>query len=229
MRKSEHAYRTGGEAAMVAVFDEHPELAEICPPEGITMLHQAAGRGALLIAKWLIDHGADVNRKSQQGWTPLDFAATGRGSEEWLFDSVKFERTAKLLLEHGAELSPLSAAMLGRWDYLQTCSKEELEGKGVLEAAVKGNQPDTLRRLLDIGLDPDERTQVGQIAEQSWSAGGPLFQAVVLKRIEMARLLLERGADPNANVWTAGSAAFRAYDGRDPEMIALLRKVRRVD
>ena len=29
----------------------------------------------------------------------------------------------------------------------------------------------------------------------------------------MARLLLERGADPNASVWTAGSPAFRAYVG----------------
>jgi ankyrin repeat protein len=67
----------------------------------------------------------------------------------------------------------------------------------VLEAAVLGNHIEILRRLLDLGLDPDERTQVGPIAEQSWSAGGPLFQTVVQNRIEMARLLLERGADPN--------------------------------
>jgi ankyrin repeat protein len=66
--------------------------------------------------------------------------------------------------------------------------------------------------LLDVGLDPDERTQVGHIAEQAWSAGGPLFQAVVLNRIEIARLLLERGADPNANVWTSGSPAYRSYE-----------------
>ena len=136
----------------------------------------------------------------------------------------KFERVAALLLDHGAELSPLSAAALGRWDYLATRSKQELEGKGVLEAAVKGNHPDVLRRLLDLGLDPDERTQIGHLAEQTWSAGGPLFQAVVLNRIEMARLLLERGADPNASVWTSGSPAFRAYDGRNPEMIALIEQ-----
>ena len=131
---------------------------------------------------------------------------------------------AALLLEHGARLSPLSAATLGRWDYLATCSKQELEGKGVLEAAVKGNHPDVVRRLLDFGLDPNERTQVGHIADQTWSAGGPLFQAVVLDRIEMAQLLLERGADPNANVWTSGSPAYRAYVGRNPEMIALIER-----
>jgi ankyrin repeat protein len=223
-RKLEQAYHSGSEEAMVAVFDEPPELAEMCSPDGVTMLHQAAGRGALLIIKWLIDHGADVNRRtgtSQQGWTPLDFAASGSG---WNFDIRKFERVAELLLKHGAQLSPLSAATLGRWDYLANCSKQDLEGCGVLEAAVTGDQQDVLRRLLDLGLDPDERTQIGNFAEQTWSAGGPLFQAVAQNRMEMARLLLERGADPNANVWTSGSPAFRAYDGRNPEMIALIEK-----
>ena len=224
--KLEQAYRTGSEEAMVAVFDAHPELAEICSPDGKTMLHQAAGRGALLIMKWLIDHGADVNRrtgKSQQGWTALDFAASGSDGD-WLFDNRKFELAAEFLREHGAQLSPLSAATLGRWDYLEKCSKEDLDGKGVLEAAVKGNQPDVLRRLLDLGLDPDERTQIGNLAEQTWTAGGPLFQAVVLNRIGMARLLLERGADPNADVFTSGSATYRAYESRDPEMIALMQQ-----
>lgn len=222
-RKLQQAYHSGSEAAMVAVFDEHPDLAGVRPPDGMTMLHQAAGRGALLVTTWLLEHGAEVNQKSQQGWTPLDFAATGRCGD-WLFDNATFERVAELLLAHGAELSPLSAATLGRWDYLATCSTQELEGQGVLEAAVKGNHFDVLRRLLDVGLDPDERTQVGHIAEQTWSAGGPLFQAVILNRIEMARLLLERGADPNANVWTAGSPAYRAYYGRNPEMIALIEQ-----
>jgi ankyrin repeat protein len=217
------AYQTGSEEAVVAVFDEHPELAEMCRSDGISMLHQAAGNGALLVMKWMLDHGAEVNRKSRQGWTPLDFAATGQGGE-WLFDDQTFERVAKLLLEYRAQLSPLSAAALGRWEHLEQCSQQELEGKGVLEAAVKGNQFDVLRRLLDLGLDPDERTRVGHIAEQTWSAGGPLFQAVVLNRMEMARLLLERGADPNAGVWTAGSPAFRAYDGRNSDMIALIEQ-----
>jgi ankyrin repeat protein len=223
VRKCEQAFQSGSEDDIVAVFEQHPELADMCPADGRTMLHQAAGRGALRWMKWLLDRGADVHRNSHNGWTPLDFAATGQGGP-WVFDNQKFERTAALLLEHGAQLSPISAAALGRWDYLGKRSKEDLESKGVLEAAVLGNQFDVLRRLLDRGLDPDERTQVGPIAEQTWSAGGPLFQAVVQNRIEMARLLLDRGADPNANVWTSGSATYRAYESRNPEMIALLER-----
>ena len=68
--------------------------------------------------KWLLDRGADVNRNSHKGWTPLDYAATGQGGD-WVFDNQKFERAAALLLEHGAQLSPISAAALGRWDYLE--------------------------------------------------------------------------------------------------------------
>ncbi|HEY7334451.1 MAG TPA: ankyrin repeat domain-containing protein [Bryobacteraceae bacterium] len=224
--KLEQAYHSGSEEAIVAVFDEHPELAELCTPDGLTMLHRAAARGAPAIMKWLIDHGAGVDRRTgkfQQGWTPLDFAACG-SSGEWLFDNEKFRRTAQFLIDQGAHLTPLSAAALGRWDYIEKCPKAELEDKGLLEAAVKGNQPDTLRRLLDLGLDPDERTQVGHVAEQSWSAGGPLFQAVVLNRTEMARMLLERGADPNAEVWCSGSATYRAYESRNPETIELVER-----
>jgi ankyrin repeat protein len=221
VRKCEQAFQSGSEEEIVAVFEQHPELAEMCPADGRTMLHQAAGKGALRWMKWLLDRGADVNRKSYHGWTPLDYAASGQG-EPWLFDSEKFERVAALLLEHGAQLSPISAAALGRWEYLEKRSRQELEGKGVLEAAVLGNQMEVLRRLLDLGLDPDERTQVGPVAEQSWSAGGPLFQTVVQNRIEMARLLLARGADPNAGVWCSGSPTYRAYESHNPDTIALL-------
>jgi ankyrin repeat protein len=223
IRKCQQALQSGSDEEIVAVFEEHPELAEMCPADGRTMLHRAAGRSALRWMKWLLDHGADVNRSSYEDWTPLDYAASGEGGE-WVFDNDGFERTARLLLEHRARLSPISAAALGRWDYLEKCSKEEMEAKGVLEAAVKGNQYDVLRRLLDLGLDRDERTQVGHIAEQTWSAGGPLFHAVVQDRIEMARLLLERGADPNVHVWCSGSSTYRAYEEGNPEMIALLRE-----
>ncbi len=223
VRQCQMAFDSGSEDAILAVFEEHPELAAICPPDGRTMLHQAAGQGALRWITWLLDRGADVNRDSHRGWTPLDYAASGHGGD-WIFDNQKFDRTAALLLEHGARLSPISAAALGRWDYLETCSRQDLEGKGTLEAAVKGNQYDVLSRLLDLGLDPDERIQIGTLAEQTWTAGGPLFQAAVLNRIAMARLLLHHGADPNANVWTSGSPASRAYDGRNPEMIALIEQ-----
>jgi hypothetical protein len=101
----------------------------------------------------------------------------------------------------------------------------------VLQAAVRCNRADVLRQLLEMGLDPDERTQIGSLEDQTFSAGGPLLEAVNTGRIDMARVLLAHGADPNANVFTSGSPTFAAYNGGspranapDPAMIDLMLK-----
>jgi hypothetical protein len=135
------AMMTGGEEAVIAVFESQPALADVCPPDGVTMLHRAAGQGTLLVAKWLLDHGADVNRKShpdfwrREGRTPLDFAAW-ECAEEPLGRST-CEAMATLLIERGAALTPLSAAALGRWDYLASCPLDSLQGKGLLQAGAR--------------------------------------------------------------------------------------------
>ncbi len=219
MRRLRDAMMTGGEQAVIAVFESQPALAGICPPDGVTILHRAAGHGSLRVAKWLLDHGADGNKKSQpdfwrrEGRTPLEFAVwecaedSGRSASEAM---------AALLIERGAQLTPLAAAALGRWDYLASCPRDSLQGKGLLQAAVRGDRSDVLRRLLQMGLDPNERIQIGQLEDQTFSSGGPLLEAVNIGRIDMARLLLAHGADPNASVFTSGSATAAAYTGGSP-------------
>src|SRR4030095_4296272 len=219
VRRLRDAMMTGGEEAVIAVFESEPGLASMCPPDGVTMLHRAAQYGLLRVATWLLDHGADVNKQSQpdfwrwKGRTPLEFAVW-----EYAADSGRSAREAMaaLLIARGAELTPLAAAVLGRWDYLASCQLESRQGKAVLQAAVRGDRPDVLRRLLERGLDPNERLQLGQIEEQTFSSGGPLLEAVNTGRIDMARLLLAHGADPNASVYTAASATGAAYNGGSP-------------
>ena len=80
VRRLRDAMMTGGEEAVIAVFESEPGLAGMCPPDGVTMLHRAAQYGLLRVATWLLDHGADVNKPSQpdfwrwKGRTPLEFA-----------------------------------------------------------------------------------------------------------------------------------------------------------
>ena len=88
------AMMTGGEEAVIAVFESEPALADMCPPDGVTMLHRAAQYGLLRVARWLLDHAADVNQPSQpdfwrwKGRTPLEFAVwecaadSGRAARE---------------------------------------------------------------------------------------------------------------------------------------------------
>ena len=213
-RRLQHAMMTGGEEAVIALFESEPALADVCPPDGMTMLHRAAGQGTLRVAKWLLDHRADVNRKTREGWTPLDFAAWECAEAPWRGSIC--EAIAALLVERGAALTPRSAAALGRSDYLASCPLDSLQGKNLLQVAVRSDRPVVLRQLLDMGLDPDERTQIGAHEDQTFSTGGPLMEAVNTGRIEMARLLLEHGADPNAQVWTSGSPTFAAYSGGSP-------------
>jgi ankyrin repeat protein len=217
-RRLQHAMMTGGEEAVIAVFESQPALAGMCPPDGVTMLHRAAGHGSLRVMQWLLDHGADPNGKSQpdfwrEGQTPMEYAVweCGEGSSQSATEAI-----AALLIERGAELTPLAAAALGRWDYLESCPPDSLQRKRLLQAAVRGGRLDVLRRLLDMGLDPNERIQLGQIEDQTFSSGGPLLEAVNTGRIDMARLLLAHGADPNASVFTSGSATAAAYAGGSP-------------
>jgi ankyrin repeat protein len=234
-RRLRHAMMTGGEEAVIAAFESQPALADVCPPDGVTMLHRAAGQGTLLIAKWLLDHGADVNRKShldfwqREGRTPLDFAVWD--CAEGPSGGSTCAAMAALLIERGAVLTPLSAAALGRWDYLALCSLDSLQGQGLLQAAVRSDRPVVLRQLLELGLNPDERTRIGHHEDQTFSTGGPLMEAVNTGRIDMARVLLEHGADPNAQVFASGSPTYAAHHGGsprrhapDPAMIDLMLK-----
>ena len=229
VRRLRDAMMTGGEEAVIAVFESEPGLAGMCPPDGVTMLHRAAQYGLLRVAKWLLDHGADVNKPSQpdfwrwKGRTPLEFAVwecaedSGRSlGADARSAKAASDAMAALLIERGAELTPLAAAALGRWDFLASCPLDSLEGQAVLQAAVRGDCPDVLRRLLERGLEPNERMQLGQLEDQTFSSGGPLLEAVNTGRIGMARLLLAHGADPNASVYTAGSATAAAYGGGSP-------------
>jgi hypothetical protein len=66
--------QSGSEEAIVAAFEQHPELADMCPADGRTMLHQGAGKGALRWMQWLLDRGADAmvgaeTMKGNQGHT----------------------------------------------------------------------------------------------------------------------------------------------------------------
>jgi ankyrin repeat protein len=209
----------------------NPALVHSASPDGGTPLHAAACELHEAGTGWLLDHGADPNRRLRDQWTPLDLAARRRGWDKT--HPAKFKRVAKLLVSRGADLGLFSAVALGAADWIRTrYDKGALEPStacdgecmGPLEIAVWHDHPEMLTLLLELGFDPNERLRAGGADEIVYSAGGPLFCCVVKRNRKMAEWLLALGADPNANVYTAGTPFFRAHADRDREFIELLER-----
>ena len=147
------------------------------------------------------------------GLTPLDSAA--RGIPE------RFAGMAKVLQAHGAARTPLAAVALGDVEWLRRAHVDgtlanPLGGDGgLLTAAVRHDQAEVLALLLDFGLDPDERVRLPDLDgdEVVYTWGMPLWHAARRRSHGMAEMLLDRGADPNADVYASGTPMFMAYSG----------------
>jgi ankyrin repeat protein len=211
-----------------------PSLLDSASPNGGTPLHAAACELHEEAVAWLLDHGADPHRRLRGKWTPIDLAAK-RTSWDDAGHPAKFKAIAALLLGRGAELGPFSAVALGAADWLRARHAEGVLANpaecdpvagcmGLLEMAVWHERPEILALLLDLGFDPNERMRAGGADEILYSAGGPLFCCVIKRSRAMAEMLLARGADPNANVYTSGSPFARAYSEKSQGFVKLLEE-----
>ena len=223
------ALRAGDEVEAIEVVKRHPELIHFqMPDNGRTLLHLASALLMPRIVAWLLDHGAGVNQKTKDGSTPLEVA--GRLCD--VSERAKgMPALLTLLRERGAELTPRSAVILGDVDFLRSANANDLappkDADGwLLRLAVDHDRPDILKLLLDLGLDPDARVRVEPegIEEIAFTWGMPLYECARHGKHAMAEILLERGADPNGQVYASGTPLSEAYGQRDDQMIALLER-----
>ncbi len=222
-----------GEAAesAIALLNEDPSLLVAVNEEGATALHLAAAALSEQVVFWLLNHGAEVDALDFRGHTPLDHAVR---AVHWRRPGSlrRFEPVANRMRTAGARITPLAAVALGEREALISLHAERPEAftqidvfrGGLLSVAVQHDRSDVLESLLDLGLDPNEATQVLELEEKQLSSGMPLWHCAGSGRLDLAELLLERGADPNAQVYASGSAVFQAYGQRDKRMIVLLRR-----
>jgi ankyrin repeat protein len=223
------AIRAGDNATAIRMLEADTNLIRACDRSGGTPLHAAAQAANEEMVAWLLARGAGVHKKELRGLTPLDRAAL---AANWYNGrAARFPAVARLLLDRGAEVTLPAAIALGdsgRIRELVAADPDLLRQEirwtegGLLTLAVKHGQLEVVRLLLDLGMDVDERTILQELEEPTLSWGAPLQHAAWAGRRDIAELLLDRGADPNANLYASGWPLSRAYERGDEAMKQLL-------
>jgi uncharacterized protein len=186
------------------------------PPPLNQQLMEAAKAGDLAQVKTLLDKGADVNAKDEQGRTPLLGAAFGGHLA-----------VGMILLERGADARGRSGIMMldaaARAGDIETVKLALSKGADVnetlpgavsplMEAARSGN-PDVLKLLLDKGADVN------------WRGGGnrtALMNAVWSGNAHAVRILLDKKANANAKDDEGRTALIGAARSGNMEVVRLL-------
>ncbi len=219
------ALRRGDEDRAIALLEEHPGLVEYRPVQtGRGFLHLAAARLLPAVVRWLLDHGAGANTRDSDGLTPLDAAGTLNPNTPAAIE------VTRMLTAPGAAMSARAAVLHGDVELLRRLHAEgdivtPRDDEGwLLAAAVDADQPGLLQLLLDFGLDPDARVRVTGEEEPVYTWGMPLYHCTRHGKYAMAQTLLERGADPNGQVYASGTPLSEAFGQRDEAMIALLER-----
>lgn len=174
-----------GSAAMIEVLLKAGADANATSSTGTTPLMSAAASGKTEAVKTLLDRGANVNAKDvTNGQTALMFAAAlNRGA------------ATKLLAERGADLNVLSKVTKipkhgGRED--DDTRRQEVEtmgGNSALHFAAREGQMDAVRALVETGANVNVVSGSDKIS--------PITQAIIIGHFDIAKYLLDHGADPN--------------------------------
>ncbi len=214
--------------------------ADVRDGHGATPLHHAARHGKYRVAKMLLDREADPDAEDNDHVTPLMLAARSEAS--------RAADVAELLLKHDARLDLHSALCLGKAGQARELLQKDAEAvqhdplrdalltdtvqmlrRKVRAAAAKGGEPaaryaervvaehrDLVETLIARGADVNKGGAAGL---------PPLAAAVQMEHPALARLLLEKGADPRADAGNGKTVLQLAQEGPGgAEMVELLRQ-----
>jgi ankyrin repeat protein len=182
---------------------ETPKVARQITPSEMAML-TAAQANDLATVKDLLGKGVDANMRGPDRNTPIMEAAYAGHVE-----------MAKLLLDHGADLSAkktdgASATLLiGDHKDVGALFKNVSQ---LVDAASSGDMR-TLQELIDSGTPVNGLDQNGRAAlnEAAWNA-----------KTEAVKLLLDKGANPNIRKADGASPADRAAGQKHQDIVDLL-------
>ncbi|MDE2999925.1 MAG: ankyrin repeat domain-containing protein [Gemmatimonadota bacterium] len=203
------AVKDGDHAEVERLLEDTDGIESPRDAEGRTALHLAVIANNRAALRALLDSDVDVDAADHAGFRAIHY--TYWKDLMW-HRSKASPDLAGLLLNAGARDSPALAAARGDLDAVKAFvaadpsavnDGENLQ-KRPLSAAVERGHRDIVRFLLDNGADP------GLPESRLCPYGASLMTATVQDDLEVARWLLEAGADPNGHVDSSGSPAIRA-------------------
>jgi ankyrin repeat protein len=178
------------EKALAAFPAPKPVKPERKPWGGLTPLDFAVRQGSMETVKVLVDAGADVNERSEFGWTALLVATQNRDYKIGVY-----------LLDHGADPN---IANDGGWTplYIATDNRN-IEGGDYPTRKPDMDHLDYINRLFASHADPNVRmhssTETRTIFTHQWlqeEGATPFLRAAQSGDIVLLKLLLAHGADP---------------------------------
>ena len=222
------AIRKGDNAAAIRLLEADGSLIQPCDRDGGTPLHAAAQQTNEEMVAWLLSRRANVRKQDVHGMTPLDRAALAADPRNE--HGKRFPGIARRLLESGAEVTIRAAVALADPPRIRALVRDnpavlrEIDSTkgGLLSIAVNHGHIKMVRLLLDLGADVDERLMLNELEEPTPSWGQPLWYAALAGQRDIAELLLDRGADPNANVYASGWPLRNAWGHKDDTVKRLL-------
>jgi ankyrin repeat protein len=221
------AIANGNRAEATALLESDRALIHSRDRDGRTPLHIAARAADLELTAWLLTRGANAAKQDASGLAPIDCAALAADPRNE--HARRFPEIATLLIRHGAPVTIRAAVALGESARVRELLHEnpaplrEISSSGgLLTLAVNHARIEMVRLLLDLGVDVDERIRLAELEEPVESWGMPLWYAALAGHAEIARILLDRGADPNANVYASGWPLRNAWNHADDSVKRLL-------
>lgn len=194
-----------GNAAMIELLLKAGSSAKLSNSNGTTPLMLAAASGKIDAIKVLLDNGADVNAKdTTNGQTALMFAA-----------ALNRAPAITLLAQRGAALNATSRLtdVKPYGGYREQNDEGErskkivkMGGNTALHFAAREGQMDAVRALVEAGANVNEITTSDNLPAMT--------QAIITGHFDIAKYLLDHGADPNIASATGLTALYATVDAR---------------